>query len=308
MPKTEYALPNIGSARLLTYDFPIYDYSISLTTDIPVLINYIKNYYMNTPSVKNNKNITITLLRDQKTYKRLQQEMPASGSKIQNNKFSESVFNLKNRSWISLVYKDQETIGYYALFQNILKTLLKIDGFAFLHASCWAGDRHCVIATGPSGYGKTTLLISAVMNGFKIISDSHTMIGKKGHNAISATFPYIEGLSRRNNCKDTLNLLNAGSWESYRVPSLLIFLEKAPGWHLHWQAISKPEAAVKLLTSGVNTFNMEIASNRAVNNMFSQLNNLALQVKSGILTIGSENMKKEFAERGYLWENLQKII
>ncbi|MDD5504608.1 MAG: hypothetical protein PHV77_04775 [Candidatus Omnitrophica bacterium] len=308
MPKTAYALNDIHAKRLLTYDFSIYDYKINLITDVPVLVNYIKNHYINTPTVKNPKNITITLLRGKETYKTLRQDILASGGKIQNNDHYESLFNLKNRSWVGLVYRNQQTIGYYALFQNTLKTLLKIDGFAFLHASCWAKDRHCVIATGPSGYGKTTLLISAAVNGFKIISDSHTMIGKKGRNTISVTFPYIEGLSRRNNRKDTLNLLNAGSWESYRVPSLLIFLEKATGWNLRWQAISKPEAAIKLLTSSVNTFNMEIVNNRAVKNMFNRLNSLALQVKSGILTIGCENIKKELLKRGSLWKDLQKII
>ena len=308
MLNTEYAMPIITADRLPTYEFFIYDHSIRLITDIGALIEYIKSHYINNPAVKTKKTITITLLRNAQIYKYMRQEMLARGGKTQSKDYFESVFNLKNRSWLGLIFEAQQTIGYYALFQNIFKTFLKIDGFAFLHASCWTWREHCVIATGPSGYGKTTLLISAAVNGLKIISDSHTMIGKRGRNAISVTFPYIEGLRQSNGNAGVPELLDTNIWANYHTPSLLIFLEKTSGWNLSWQPITKPEAAIKLLTPKGGPFAMEINDHRAVKKLFNRLNDLAFQVKSGILTIGSENMKKEFSERGSLWKDLQKII
>jgi hypothetical protein len=83
--------------------------------------------------------------------------------------------------------------AHMLFFQQVLDT---IDDHMLIHAGVVAQEDHGVIISGPSTYGKTTLMLELVSRGFKFFSDEFCPI-KLETNAISA-FPRSIGIRESN--------------------------------------------------------------------------------------------------------------
>lgn len=59
---------------------------------------------------------------------------------------------------------------------SILRYLLGLGGVAWLHAATLVRDGRVVVLAGPSGVGKSQLVLRAVRDGWQVLTDDHTLI------------------------------------------------------------------------------------------------------------------------------------
>ncbi|MCM8784131.1 MAG: hypothetical protein NC818_05115 [Candidatus Omnitrophica bacterium] len=295
----------IKKEGLKNFSLQFYNYKIKLLSDIPLLINYLKKNYLNLPKTTPQKEIEIIFLRKPKTSKSIKCKFSPRKMHFNHTPFYEYFLDFENLSAFITMHKYlNNPIGYYAIFQNTLKTLLQAEGFFSIHASSWTNDRISVLATGKSGAGKSTLLINAIQKGYKIVGDDSIFIAKKEH-IITAGLPYIGGFKKQNFKLD----LAISNWINNSKPTHILFLEKADDI-CHFQIVipSLKETLLKLLCE---IFPLRFA---AVNKVFltkrviALLYTLTLQAKSVILKINPLLLKKANLKQINLWQKIEEII
>lgn len=288
------------------YSFQFYNYKVTLLSDIPCLLDYLRLNFLNITETKSQKEIHIIILKSIPDNKTIKKRFYKRKISQYSTPYYKCFLDFGNLSAFIIIKRPlNNSIQYYTIFQNTLKTILQTEEFFSLHASSWTKGEKSFLVIGKSGGGKSTLLTNALQEGYKIVGDDSIFITNKKNNIITAGLPYIGGLKKQNFNLDLI----VKNWMNNSIPTHILFLEKSNNIpHFQIIILSLKDTLGKLLGE---IFPLRLTLTNEIylsKKAFALLYLLTLQTKSIILKINPRLLRKVNLKKINLWQKIEKII
>lgn len=201
-------------------------------------------------------------------------------------------------------YSSESKILENFIIGNIQPLLLTLKGHIVLHANVVLIGTKAVALMGPSGFGKTSLSISLLMKGCKLLSDDLCQLGRYRRKYIVKPYlPYLS-VANENPFIDTLGKtiyegpikkwikLNKGFFQRSPAPVTALYSLRR-GQRLHIETLHDARAVQALVENSY-----KLASIFDIEKLQTEMQTLA-----GLVT-GGLNVKALYVPRG--WNNVDK--